>query len=367
MPRLQIQQQMDNSTTHKASCTCGHSAVAEKPKETASILNSDLPIMLALLPCGLRNAFQQAVFSAFPEYADVENPKVVIEGNLNYEKSLFTSIDNLTSIDELPDIFISSDINSLYHKRFRDKFLNAINFETFSLTVHPVFKKANYVHPDGLMIWFTTNLLVLVVDAKKMECRPMPESWLDILDVSFAGDLTLRGDTDFFCNAMFFPFMKSTGDEAIKKLGRNTAKGLHPSQMVKTLNSGNEGGTSIYAMPYSFALKVRDTNRFKIVFPVEGAIVSPVQMLVKKGTYIKHKPLIDYILSEEMAVVLAQSGFPAAHPASENKLPSNALKWIGWDFIQKNDIKACKELMQQLFFSEFKGGMESLEDESRKK
>jgi ABC-type Fe3+ transport system substrate-binding protein len=195
----------------------------------------------------------------------------------------------------------------------------------------------------------------------------MPESWLDILDVSFAGDLTLRGDTDFFCNAMFFPFMKSTGDEAIKKLGRNTAKGLHPSQMVKTLNSGNEGGTSIYAMPYSFALKVRDTNRFKIVFPVEGAIVSPVQMLVKKGTYIKHKPLIDYILSEEMAVVLAQSGFPAAHPASENKLPSNALKWIGWDFIQKNDIKACKELMQQLFFSEFKGGMESLEDESRKK
>jgi len=360
---------MDNPTTHKSSCTCGHSAKVEKSKEAVNILNQDseLPILLALLPCGLRNAFQQAVFNAFPELMDAEKPKVVIEGNLNYEKSLFTSIDQLTSIDELPDIFISSDINSLYHKRFLDEFLNATNFETFTFDVHPLFKKARYVHPEGLMSWLTSNLLVLVVDTKKMENRSLPISWLDILDESFEGDLTLRGDTDFFCNALFFPYMKSTGDKAIKKLGKNTAKGLHPSQMVKTLNSGNEAGTSIYAMPYSFALKVRDTNRFKIIFPAEGAIVSPVQMLVKKGAYLKHKPLIDYILSEEMANILIQNGFPTAHPSVKNKILSNTLDWIGWDFIQINDIKVLKEKMQHLFFSEFKGGLELLVDVHGKK
>ena len=360
---------MDKPTTHKTFCTCGHSTTVEKPMEVGSILkcDSELPILLALLPCGLRNVFQQAVFNAFPEYAVVENPKVIIEGNLNYEKSLFTSRDNLISMDELPDIFISSDINSLYHKHFLNNFLNATNFETFTLDVHPLFKKANYIHPDGLMVWFTTNLLVLVVDVKKMDCRTIPESWLDILDESFAGDLTLRGDKDFFCNAMFFPYMKSTGNEAIKKLGKNTSKGLHPSQMVKMLNSGNVGGTSTYAMPYSFALKVRDTNRYKIVFPIEGAIVSPVQMLVKKGAYEKHRSLIDFILGVEMADVLVKSGFPSSNTEAKNQLPGNSLNWVGWNFMIENDIRACKDEMQHLFFSEFEGGMDLLEGEHPKK
>ena len=73
--------------------------------------------------------------------------------------------------------------------------------------------------------------------------------------------------------------MGSTGAEGIKMLVKNTAKGLHPSQMVKTLNSGNEDGATIYEMPYSFALKVRDTTRYKIVFPVEGAMLSAILIL----------------------------------------------------------------------------------------
>ena len=81
--------------------------------------DKDLLILLAFLPCGLRNAFQQAIFSAFPEYANIDNPKEVIEGNLNYEKNLYIAVDKLSSMDELPEIFFSSDLNSLYHKWFR--------------------------------------------------------------------------------------------------------------------------------------------------------------------------------------------------------------------------------------------------------
>jgi len=349
-----------NTIATKKTSTCGHSDNANNSTMNAGLLNNDniRPILLALLPCGLRNPFQQAVCNAFPEYANNENPQLVIEGNLNYEKSLFTSIDTMTCMEELPDIFISSDINSLYHTHFLDNFLNKDNFETFTQEVHPLFKEANYVHPEGLMGWFTTNLLVMLVDTEKLGVHHLPVSWLDILKESYSRDLTLRGDTDFFCNAMFFPYMKTIGNEAIRRLGKNTAKGLHPSQMVKILNAGTKDGTTIYVLPYSFALKVRDTTRYKIVFPTEGAIVSPVQMLVKKGASMKHKPLIDYILSTEMAKILMQSGFPSAHPLAENTLPGNTLNWIGWNFIKENDIRACKEEMQQLFFSEFKGNLE---------
>jgi len=38
----------------------------------------------------------------------------------------------------------------------------------------------------------------------------------------------------------------------------------------------------MYIMPYFFAKKIQDKSRITINIPSEGAIVSPVQMLVKK-------------------------------------------------------------------------------------
>ena len=117
---------MNQPINPQKTCSCGHGKETNSNRsESLTSKENDLPIMLALLPCGLRNAFQQAVFAAFPGYADQENPKLIIDGNLNYEKKLYSSIDGMTSMDELPDILITSDINSLYHKDFVDKYLNS--------------------------------------------------------------------------------------------------------------------------------------------------------------------------------------------------------------------------------------------------
>jgi len=48
----------------------------------------------------------------------------LVEGNVNHELSYYAYIDSVTSIDELPDIIISSDINSFYHKTLSGEFLN---------------------------------------------------------------------------------------------------------------------------------------------------------------------------------------------------------------------------------------------------
>ena len=328
----------------------------QKDYATPSWLTKDngKPFLVALLPCGLRNAFQQALVAAFSEYDNLECSEMVIEGNLNYEKSLYDSIDQTDSLDYFPDILISSDINSLYHKRFTEKYLNNKWFEeTTHRPVHPIFQDAGYIHPDGIMNWFTANLLVMVADTDRFEHRSLPTSWYDILDKIYDKDLTLRGGTDFFCNAMLFPYIKTKGDDAIKDLGRNTLKGLHPSQMVKLMHTGNYGGSSVYVMPYSFAIKIKNRERYKIIFPNEGAIVSPVQMLIKKGSYEKHRRVVDFILGETMASVLNQVGFPSSNPNAENDLPDTRLNWIGWDFIQNHDISECKRQMQSLFFATY--------------
>ena len=93
------------------------------------------PFLFALLPCGLRNAFKDSFYRKFPLYnnEDEESSEVLIEGNLNYEKDFYSKIDSLVDTSELPDIFITSDINSLHHQPFLQKFLNTDNFDIINI------------------------------------------------------------------------------------------------------------------------------------------------------------------------------------------------------------------------------------------
>ncbi len=334
---------MNGEGQHKKSCGCNSNKQSEDLK-----INDK--VMLALLPCGLRNAFIQTLQTRFPEIID--NDKYVIDGNLNYEKTFYDQLDKENGLDVIPDIFISSDINNLYHQSFIMRFLNDDYFERIDVKATDLFVNADFVHPTGHLCWITTNLLVVVADLEKVHNDLLPDSWGDLLNELFVNALTLRGDDDFFCNAMLYPYLKNYGESAVTQLGKNTAVGLHPSQMVKNINAGNTNGTPLYVMPYSFALKIRNTVRFKTIFPTEGPIVSPVQLMVKKGAYERNKALVDFILGMEMDDTMNRSGFPAVHSVNIPNLIN--LNWIGWDFVLNNDIAVLKEKLQELFYKGYK-------------
>jgi len=307
--------------------------------------------MICLLPCGLRNAFKMAFASRFPQYLE-EGAGVIIEGNLNYEKNFYDNLDTLENLDSLPDVFISSDVNALYHPHFYRKFLNADNFESIDVRAGAAYASAKYPHPRGLFAMLPPNLLIFAASRRAFSDADFPVSWQDLLRPELENKLVLRGEESFFCNALFFPFIKKYGYDAIHRLGLNTARGMHPAEMVKAINSGSAQGVSAYVMPYSFWLKVRKTDDFNLVWPFEGAIVSPVQMLVKKGAYAKHKEEIDYILSDEFGTRIASTGFMPLNGESEFEA-QGCLNWAGWDFFENSDVRSVKDNAQRAFFEGF--------------
>ena len=308
------------------------------------------PFLLALMPCGLRNPFKDSLYKKFPQYVEEngESESMIVEGNLNYEKSFYGEIDKTESLDMLPDILITSDINSLHHKRFLDKFLNSDNFDVIGHEINESYTIAGYSHPENLFTMLPCNALVIVADIRKFNNESLPQYWSDLLDPSLEKKLILRGDKDFFCNAVFFPFVRDYGLESLSLLARNTAVGLHPSQMVKMINSEKTEGISAFVMPYTFYKNVRKRENFRLIWPKDGAIVSPVQMLVKKGAYEKYKEVIDYIKSEEMTQMLLSLSFPAS---DDNEL--QPLNWLGWNNIYSTDTGAMKSVMQNKFFESF--------------
>ena len=120
--------------------------IARMEENTAP--DSGKPFMVALLPCGMRNAFKEAFFEKFPQYAN-DDEQVVIDGNLNFEKQFYSYLDHIGSTEELPDILISSDINNLYYRDFMYKFLLQEGFDQLNYPVYDYFSEMTPDHPKG--------------------------------------------------------------------------------------------------------------------------------------------------------------------------------------------------------------------------
>lgn len=314
--------------------------------------------LLALLPCGMKMPFNRAFDDFSAEYSRQMSNVLhsLIEGNVNHELSYYAYIDLVTSIDELPDIILSSDINSFYHKPFKDNFLNKeyfVNLASSPLNID--FESIGFADPRGQFTMISANLLVLVTIDELIKDNTRPESWEDLLKDEYRNKVVMRGQDGFFCNGVLLPFYRMYGIEGIKKLASSVYTGIHPSEMVKMIDSKKNDVPPMYIMPLFFAKKIQDKSRVTINIPSEGVIVSPVQMLVKKSAVERVKEIADFLCGKEFGEISARAFFPTTNPEVDNGLEGiNSLYWLGWDFLMNTDIGALKKEIEEIFNKRFK-------------
>jgi ABC-type Fe3+ transport system substrate-binding protein len=304
----------------------------------------------AMLPCGLRNPFKEyfeaVVNGNIEPFADLN---FLIEGNVNHELSYYPLLDSIAEINELPDVIIASDVNNFFHRPFISRFIEKGIFSTYApYKPNNYLEKDGFADPNGNFTMFTSNLLVMVVDKQRLGNRPLPKIWNDLLDSNFRNDIVMRGEDDFFCNAVMLPFYKDGGKAAIEILAQNIKGGLHPAEMVKLAGTQKTGAATVYIMPYFFAKRIQN-KQVEIVWPEDGAIVSPVFMLVKKEKIEKHQFLLDFLLSKETGELFTGRCFPSIHPEVSNEAFPDPVKWLGWDFLNTHDIGALKDDIRDTF------------------
>ena len=169
---------------------------------------------------------------------------------------------------------------------------------------------------------------------------PVPRTWSDILQPEFAQQVALPvGDFDLF-NAILLALYQEYGEDGIKALGRCMLKSMHPSQMVKNAKRVAEEKPYVTIMPYFFTKMAKMVSSLEIIWPEDGAIISPIFMLTKQASLGKVKPIAEFIAGQGVGEILAQRGlFPSVHPQVDNLLNfPHPWKWIGWDYIYQNDI-----------------------------
>lgn len=218
----------------------------------------------------------------------------------------------------------------------------------------PQMAEIGLADPRGHFTLFCANALVVVhVTDIRPDLAP-PVRWQNLLDAQYRKSIVMRGQDDFFCSGVLVPFFRLYGSEAIPRLAANVCGGLHPSQMVKMIDSRAEDCPPLFVMPWFFAQKIKAKERIAILFPEEGAFISPVQLLVKKNNRRELAPVIDFLMSRDLHQHCSDNFFPSPHPEVADPLPlGKRLFWIGWDFIYRHDLEQIKKTIGTAFTAEY--------------
>jgi len=315
--------------------------------------------LFALLPCPLKVPLEEAFGKFLERLPEPERAALtfVIEGNANNQLDYADYADHFESLEEMPDIIVTPGFNSFFHRPFVERFIKTGLFQNVNrYPGEEQLAALGIVDPEGHYTMLAMNLLVLVVNHKTLRDRPVPRSWGDLLVPGLAKSIVIRGNRDgSFCETLLLTIYQEFGDEGLRRLGANVSDGWHPSQMVKAAVSGGTDAPAVSVMPLFFANNLKGRDWLEIVWPVDGALVSPVTMLVKEEKCRSLSKVVDFLVGPEVARICAGAFFPALHPEVDNRLPQAAFKWIGWDYVKNNDLKALIAATNDAFGAALKG------------
>lgn len=314
--------------------------------------------MLTLLPCPLKvplqNDMQPILRRLYQEKGLSLNYSIDISANkhLNYGDYIQYFEDS----DEVPDIMVSAGYDFFY-QNFIDRFVKTGVFARLPLKqVNPRLAEAGIIDPDGHFTVIAVNILVIVVDKKRLGSLPLPKTWGDLLHPVYEKKVAIRGHGDIFCDIVQLNYYKDYGDQGIVQLARSVQQGLHPAQMIKGLAGSRRDVPPIHVMPRFFAETLHNRNDIEIVWPADGAMAYPVSLLIKADKVNEMQELVDYFLGNRVAQICDHAFFPAAYGTCEALPAAAKLKWTGWDYIKHCHIERLVDDLNSAFVKAYRAG-----------
>jgi len=255
---------------------------------------------------------------------------------------LDAGMQKIQSQDDLPDLFLSAGFEAFFDTKSLARFKDKGVFTDRSWDTHnTLFAEYGLKDPDGHYAMLAVVPAVFLVDKTQLkDGEEVPRTWAEILGPRFENKIAMPvGDFDLF-NGILLTIWKYFGDDGVKAIGRNLLAGMHPSQAAGRFAPKGGKGPLVSVIPYFFSKMAQFNPDAEIVWPSDGAVISPIFMLLKDGAPKGAEQIADFFASREVGEILSHRGlFPSCHPEVENKVPVEApFMWLGWDFIHDNDL-----------------------------
>lgn len=294
--------------------------------------------------------FTMTLEDEFRKIKTSNNSNEIINFPRNEEKKLINSnIENVQSFDKFPDMLIRSDYNGLFNKKIKE----GLNLDIFKNVIEKdVFKNNSSFNYDFSNEEKDISLLgakpwVIVVDHSVDSNIEPPMHWSDLLNIKYENKIGIQGKKNKFCGTLLLHMHKEYGIHGIEALANNIKNVWHFTDIIKSFGKGIVSAAPINIMPLANAMMIVNRKPIEIIWPKEGALATPIYMLVKKEKVEELKDYIKYIIGEDFEKLLNKNHFYSIY----NKLDDKKLKWLGWQYI--NDInlpfEQHKEYLNEVF------------------
>ncbi len=249
------------------------------------------------------------------------------------------------SVDDLPDVFVSPGFKFPFLDERAKPLYNKDNFLQDVFNYNATFEP--FKDPEGVFQIAGGVPCVFLVNNTAHSDGECPRSWADLIDPSKDVEITLpMGDLDVV-NAVLLTIHSHYGEAGVDALLAKCTRNMHPSQMVKTMLQ-NKIKTSINIIPYFFGTMAERNGNVEVIWPEDGAILSPIFMAFKRQKQAQLKPVIDFFSSEKFAISMYADGkFPSSLVGIDNRLPGN-FKWVGWDYVHNNNLEKLMKKYEEL-------------------
>lgn len=334
----------------------GHSDVDITLVENDDEDDFDIDVV-GLLPCPVRVPLLEAFagFSASYQRHSGWKTRSRLEAASVGADWIEKNMHGISTASQLPDLFISAGFDTFFDPHGIGAYRQQGVFQAVNPSaVNSDFDGVALDDPQQSYSIISVVPAVFMVDKMELGDLPVPRTWEDLLNPIYAQKVALPvGDFDLF-NAILLNIHKEFGVDGVKRLSRSMLRSMHPAQMVKSAGRAQQSKPMITILPYFFTRMAQAIKSVEIVWPRDGAIISPIFMLAKKESLDKTRPVAEFLAGAEVGAILAQKGlFPSLNAQVENVLPDSFAqvpwKWLGWDYIYANNIAAQIKECEALF------------------
>ena len=309
---------------------------------------------LGYIYCPAKEVFSDKIkkFIESKEWDDIK--AVVPMGSCG--KDEYFNVNKIKDIDKFPSVITQSGFAEFFEEEFTQRFIDRGYFEDlgYSKDLNSTYEGLNLKDPKGAYNIYSSFPYVILVDERKLNNRPIPLSWEDILDEKYSKSIAV-GHTEEDINEIVLLYIyKNFGEEGIKALARNVNEPMGTIEMAKAAGANQLSENAIYIMPYFFAKAAPKKDYLKLIWPKEGGLLCPLYVMVKKDRESYLDELINYLYSYDLGQDLANKYFPHINNNVNNNIQSGGkVQWLGWDYIYEKNIITRIHEIEEIFYREW--------------
>ena len=257
------------------------------------------------------------------------------------------------ALEDFPKLLVSSEHGAIFNRIFHRQHIERGAFSSCQPQgAAEAFIQAGLIDPQNWIGVYAVAPFVLLIDKTRLGARPAPQSWAELADPLYRGEVVFsgwrrEGDRDWSAYNQFFlvAMLRLLGADGLRALVANVPGLMHSAQMPRHAGAASSQG-AIYILPWALADLCPRRESTEVVWPREGALAYPLWLTAQTAHRAKMAPLLDYFFAPATAKWLDHNLYPSLAPGGAASLPEGArLSWLGWDYLRhpsaREDVKAA--------------------------